>query len=419
MLETVSFFFNRAADHLGLDEQLREILLTPSRVVRVKIVTERDDGGLHHHLGFRVQHNSARGPMKGGLRYHPKMDEEHAAGLASLMTWKTAVVDIPYGGAKGGINCDPSRLSETELYRITTSFIGHIKEVIGPAIDIPAPDVNTNAQVMGWIMDEYSKYYGFSPGVVTGKPVDLFGSLGRDEATGRGVMYVLEECLKGQQKKLSDVTVAIQGFGNVGTHSARLISQQGGKIVAVSDVNGGIANDDGIDVISLLAWVKENRSVRGFPGAKNIEGSDVIAYEADVLIPAAMEEAITVDNVDTVKAGIIVEAANSPVTAAAHDALVQKGVTIIPDILANAGGVTVSYFEWSQNIQQFRWEESRVVAELDKVMRRSYRDVENIAKADGIDMRTAAFVLAIKRVAKATTSRRAIRQHLPPSLQGH
>lgn len=416
MLDTVSFFFNRAADHLGLNEQLRTILLTPKRVVRVEIVTESDAGGYLHHMGYRVQHNLARGPMKGGLRYHPSMDEDHAASLASLMTWKTAVVDVPYGGAKGGINCDPSKLSEAELYRITTAFVEAIKEVIGPNIDIPAPDVNTNAQIMGWIMDEYSKYYGFSPGVVTGKPVDLFGSLGREEATGRGVMYVLQECLQESKRKLSDVSIAIQGFGNVGSHAARLMAAQDGKIVAVSDISGGIANDEGIDIPALLNWVKEHTTVQGFPGATAIQGDEVLTYKADVLIPAALEEAITADNADAVQAKIIVEAANGPLTVEGHDILVAKGVTVIPDILANAGGVTVSYFEWTQNIQQFRWEEAKVVEELDKVMRRAYRSVSEIAARNKLDLRTAAFVLAIKRVARAAASRRAIRQHLPPTL---
>ncbi|WP_279247814.1 Glu/Leu/Phe/Val family dehydrogenase [Candidatus Marimicrobium litorale] len=416
MLDNVSFFFNRAADHLGLDEKLRTILLTPNRVVRVEIVTESDSGDLMHHLGFRVQHSSARGPMKGGLRYHPSMDEEHAASLASLMTWKTAVVDIPYGGAKGGINCDPSKLSETELYRITTTFVELIKEVIGPTIDIPAPDVNTNATVMGWIMDEYSKFYGFSPGVVTGKPVDLFGSLGREEATGRGVMYALEECLKDQNRKLEDVSVAIQGFGNVGSNAARLIAQRGGKIVAISDIQGGIANNDGLDVPALIDWVNSNGSVQNFPGAHAIDGNEIIVYKADVLIPAALEEAITTENAGRVQATIVIEAANGPVTCKAHDMLVQQGVTVVPDILANAGGVTASYFEWSQNIQQFRWDESRVVEELEKVMRRAYRNVADLALRDDIDLRTAAFVLAIKRVARTTTLRRAVSHLLPASL---
>ena len=416
MLNTVNLFFSRAADHLELGEQLRQILLTPKRVVRVEIVTESDAGGLHHHLGYRVQHNSARGPMKGGLRYHPSMDEDHAASLASLMTWKTALVGVPYGGAKGGINCDPSKLSEAELFRITTTFVELIKEIIGPTIDIPAPDVNTNAQIMGWIMEEYSKYYGFSPAVVTGKPVDLYGSLGRDEATGRGILYVLEECLKTAGRKLSDVTVAIQGFGNVGSHSARLITGQGGTVVAVSDISGGVANPKGIDIPALLDWVKENRVVKGFPGADAIDGSDVLTYKADVLIPAALEEALTATNADDVQAQIVMEAANGPLTAEAHDILVGKGVTVIPDILANAGGVTVSYFEWCQNIQQFRWELDRVNEELEKMMRRAYKDMAELAHKEGIDLRTAAFVLAIKRVARAAASRRAISQHMPPTL---
>ncbi len=416
MLEATNLFFNKAADHLELSDRLRTILLTPKRVVRVEIITESDGGELLHHIGFRVQHNEARGPMKGGLRYHPSMDEDHAAGLASLMTWKTAVVNIPYGGAKGGINCDPSKLSAAELNRITTRFVGLVKDIIGPTIDIPAPDVNTNAEVMGWIMDEYSRFNGFNPGVVTGKPVDLFGSLGREEATGRGVMYALEECLKRRGKGLSDVSVAVQGFGNVGSHASRLIAEQGGRIVAVSDISGGIANEQGLDIPQLVEWVSEHGVVEGFPGGEAIDGAAVLTYKADVLIPAALEEAINDANVDDVQAGIIVEAANGPTTPAAHDILHRRGVTVIPDILANAGGVTVSYFEWSQNIQQFRWELERVVRELELVMRRAYGDVADLAEREGLDLRTAAFVLAIKRVARAAASRHTISHHLPPAL---
>jgi glutamate dehydrogenase (NAD(P)+) len=344
------------------------------------------------------------------------MDEDHAAGLASLMTWKTAVANVPFGGAKGGINCDPSKLSQAELYRITTTFVELIKEVIGPTIDIPAPDVNTNGQIMAWIMDEYSKYYGFSPGVVTGKPVDLFGSLGREEATGRGVMYALEECLKQQGRTLADISVSIQGFGNVGSHAARLIDVAGGKIVAVSDISGGIHNDQGLDVPALLEWVAEHKVVEGFPGANAISGDEVLSCKADVLIPAAMEEAITGDNADSIQADIIVEAANGPVTPQAHDILEARGATVIPDILANAGGVTVSYFEWSQNIQQYQWEAERVTTELDRLMRKAYADVAGLAAREGLDMRTAAFVLAIKRVARAAVSRRNVSRHLPKGL---
>ena len=416
MLEETNLFFNRAADHLELPDKLRTILLTPRRVVRVEIVTESDDGELMHHLGFRVQHNSVRGPMKGGLRYHPSMDEDHAASLASLMTWKTAVVDIPYGGAKGGINCDPTQLSSQELYRITTRFVELMKEVIGPTIDIPAPDVNTNAQVMGWIMDEYAKYYGFSPGVVTGKPVDLFGSLGREEATGRGVMYALEEYLKTDGRELDDVSVVIQGFGNVGSNAARLIVEQGGRIVAVSDISGGIANEEGIDIPALIEWIAEHRVVDGFPGADAIDGDEVLTFKADVLIPAALENAITTDNAGQIQAEVVVEAANGPTTPEAHDLLHERGSTVIPDILANAGGVTVSYFEWSQNIQQFRWELERVNRELDLVMRRAYGSVARLAADTGLDMRTAAFTLAIKRVARAAASRQSISHLMPRTL---
>lgn len=417
MLEATNLFFNQAADYLEIPDQLRTILLTPRRVVRVEIITESDAGKLLHHMGYRVQHNSARGPMKGGLRYHPSMDEDHAAGLASLMTWKTAVANIPYGGAKGGINCDPTKLSESELNRITTTFVELVGGVIGPTIDIPAPDVGTNAQVMGWIMDEYSRYHGFNPGVVTGKPVDLFGSLGRSEATGRGVMYSLEEFLNTDGRKLADVSVAIQGFGNVGSHAARLIAEKGGRIVALSDISGGIANDKGIDIPALLEWMTDNDGVvTGFPGADPVDGAAVLTYPADVLIPAAMECAITTDNVSDVKAGVVVEAANGPVTPEAHEILTQRGIAVIPDILANAGGVTVSYFEWSQNIQQFRWTLDRVNQELEDTMRKAYSDVAQIATSSGLDLRTAAFVLAIKRVARAAASRRTIKKHLPASL---
>jgi glutamate dehydrogenase (NAD(P)+) len=416
MLEATKTYFHRAADVLELSDQLREIVITPMRVVRVEIVTERDNGSLMHHMGYRVQHNSARGPMKGGLRFHPSMDEDHAAALASLMTWKTAVVGIPFGGAKGGINCDPSQLSESELHAITRTFVERIKEIIGPNIDIPAPDVNTNAKIMAWIMDEYSKYYGFSPGVVTGKPVDLFGSLGREEATSRGVMYVLDESLKSQGRKLQDVSVAIQGFGNVGSHAARLLSEQGARIVAVSDIQGAIAEDEGLDIAKLFAWVAEEGTVVGFPEANAIGHDELLTYQADVLIPAALEEAITKDNAAQIRAGIVIEAANGPTTPEAHDILVEKGVLVVPDILANAGGVTVSYFEWTQNIQRFRWELETVNTELEKIMRKAYSDVAGVAARHEVDMRTGAFVLAIRRVVKAATTRTHISEELPAQL---
>ena len=412
MLEESRFYFQKAANLLGLSEKIRTLFVTPLRVIKVELITEGDDGLLQQHLGFRVQHNRSRGPMKGGLRYHPTVDEEDATALATLMTWKTAVVDVPFGGAKGGINCDPLQLSESEVHTVTRKFVELIKDVIGPNIDIPAPDVNTNATTMAWIMDEYSKYYGFSPAVVTGKPLHLFGSAGREEATGRGVMYCLDESLRDAGKSFADITVAIQGFGNVGSHAARLISEAGAKIVAVGDHAGGVANHDGLNVEKLINWVTTNRTVKGFPDADAFESSDVLTWNADVLIPAALGGVLTKDNARDVRATIIVEAANAPTTPEADEIFQERGVLVIPDILANAGGVTVSYFEWAQNIQQFRWEEKRVVNELEKIMRTAYANVKRIAAEKHTDMRTAAFVLGIGRVGKAAISRQYVSEQM-------
>lgn len=405
MLSESHFYFHKAADVLGLADKVRTILLTPRRSIKVEISIEGEDGELQTYCGYRVQHNMARGPMKGGLRYHPAMDEDHATALANLMTWKTAVVDVPFGGAKGGINCDPHSMSERDLFEVTTRFVEQMKEVIGPMTDIPAPDVNTNAKVMGWIMHEYSKYAGFSPGVVTGKPLDLFGSEGRDAATGRGVMDVLAAALEEKGKGFPDVTVAVQGFGNVGSNAALLIAEQGAKVIAVADHTGGISNDNGLDVPALDAWVDAHGGVRGFKGGEAFENTEIITWDADVLVPAALEEAIHKDNAPDVKASIIVEGANGPTTPEADEILNEKGVLIIPDILANAGGVTVSYFEWAQNIQQFRWDEERVNAELDKKMSSAYSSVRDVATEFDVDMRTAAFALAIRRVGKAALAR--------------
>jgi len=413
MLEASHYYFNKAAEILGISEKIKSILITPLRVVKVEIVTEDDAGCLMSHIGFRVQHNRMRGPMKGGLRYHPTMDESHATALANLMTWKTALVDIPYGGAKGGVNCNPRDLSTSELDRITRTFVEQIKEVIGPSLDIPAPDVNTNSTVMGWIMDEYSKYYGFSPGVVTGKPLHLFGSPGREEATGRGVMYVLEEALRDQGKSLENVTVALQGFGNVGSNAARLVAEKGATIVAVADHMGGVSNPTGLDIPSLISWTTEHRTVKGFAGGEPFDSPDVLTWDADVLIPAALEDVITRDNAGDVRAGLIIEAANAPVTPEADEILNKKGIVVVPDILANAGGVTVSYFEWAQNIQQFRWELDRVNMELSKIMRRAYDGVRKLAASRSLDLRTAAFLLAIQRVGQAAMARRHIRENVP------
>jgi len=405
MLSDSHFYFNKAADVLDLSDKVRDILLSSRRSIKVNIVVESEEDELLHFTGYRVQHNNARGPMKGGLRFHPSMDEDHASALANLMTWKTAVVDVPFGGAKGGIDCDPNSMSEKDLNMVTRRFVEHMKDVIGPTTDIPAPDVNTNAKVMSWIMDEYSKYNGFSPAVVTGKPLHLFGSEGREEATGRGVMDVLAEALKDQNRNFADISVAVQGFGNVGSNAAHLIAEQGARIVAVADHTGGVSSSDGLDILALIDWVAGTHGVKGFPGGDPFDGVEIISWDADVLIPAALEAAITKDNAQDVKADIVVEAANAPTTPAADEILNKRGVFIIPDILANAGGVTVSYFEWTQNIQQFRWEHQRINDELGKVMRKAYRSVCEIAQEKNIDMRTAAFVLAIRRVGQAALAR--------------
>ena len=413
MLAESHIYFHKAADVLGLSDKVRTILLTPRRSVKVGIAIEGEDGNLQVYEGYRVQHNNARGPMKGGLRYHPAMDEDHAAALANLMTWKTAVVDVPFGGAKGGINCDPRSLSESDLFNITIRFVEQMNEDIGPTTDIPAPDVNTNAKVMGWIMHEYSKYAGFSPGVVTGKPLNLFGSEGREAATGRGVMDVLAEALREQDKNFEDMTVAVQGFGNVGSNAARLIAERGARIVAVADHTGGVSRKEGLDVPALITWVSERGGVSEFPGGEAFDRADIITWNADVLVPAALEDTIHKDNVDDVKASIIIEGANGPTTPEAHQVLNDRGIVVVPDILANAGGVTVSYFEWAQNIQQFKWDEERVNLELDKKMRKAYQSVREVATEHDIDLRTAAFLLAIRRVGRAALARIHIKTELP------
>ena len=412
MLEASHRYFHQGAEALELPQHLREILLTPFRVVKVELVIERDDGGmLQHYYGYRVQHNRVRGPMKGGLRYHPSVDEDHASALANLMTWITAVVNVPFGGAKGGINVDPSQVTRGELDRITRAFVQHTKDVIGPTVDIPAPDMNTDASVMGWIMDEYSKYEGFSPAVVTGKPLDLFGSAGREEATGRGVAICIQEAMKEQGRTPEDLTIAIQGFGNVGSFAGKILQHEmAAKIVAVGDHAGGVANPSGLDTNALAEWVKEHRTVKDFPGGDAIDPTAVLTWDAEVLIPAAIEDVLTADNAGDVKAKLIVEAANGPTTPEADAIFQERGIDVIPDILANAGGVTVSYFEWVQNIQQFNWDVERVRDELGKIMCKAYASVREVQQDKKIDTRTAAFALAIRRVGRAAQSRVHLRQ---------
>lgn len=398
-------YFERASDLLGLNERMRYSLITPHREIKVECPLIRDDGRLATFIGFRVQHDSNRGPMKGGIRYHPQVDIDEVNALAALMTWKTAVVDLPFGGAKGGIAVDPKQLTAGELQRLTRVFTQRIHDVIGPYTDIPAPDMGTNAQTMAWLVDEYEKFHGHAPGVVTGKPVELGGSLGRDAATGRGLLYAAECLFEDQGRRVADFTYAIQGFGNVGSWAARLFHQAGGRIVAVSDVTGAVRNPAGLDIPSLFQFATEKRTVVGFPGGESFPGDQLLAEPCDVLIPAALGDVLTKDTAGMVRAKIILEGANHPTDPDADTILREKGVTLLPDIYANAGGVTVSYFEWVQNVQQYRWDEDRVNEELRKRMRAAYADLRAVRQQYRCDLRTAAFVLAVGRVAKATQLR--------------
>jgi glutamate dehydrogenase (NAD(P)+) len=403
--EATNRYFHRAADLLGLHERARHFLITPYREIKVECSFVRDGGKLATFVGYRVQHDNSRGPMKGGIRYHPQVDPDEVNALAALMTWKTAVVDLPYGGAKGGIAVDPKQLSPRELQRLTRVFTQKLADVIGPHSDIPAPDMGTNATVMAWVVDEYAKFHGHSPAVVTGKPVELGGSLGRDAATGRGVLYAAECLFEDAGRKVGDFTYAVQGFGNVGSWAARLFHQAGGKVVAVADATGGVRNRAGLDVPALTEYAAQTKGVAGFPGGEPFPSEEVLYEPADVLIPAALGDVLTAKNADRVRAKYVLEGANHPTDIEADALLQKKGVVMLPDIYANAGGVTVSYFEWVQNIQQFRWDEDRVNAELRKVMRQAFADLKAVRAEHNCDWRTAAFVLAVSRVARASALR--------------
>jgi glutamate dehydrogenase (NAD(P)+) len=403
--DQTNYYFRKASRIMDVGERIETLLATPLREVKVQVSIELDSGEIRTFMGYRVQHDNSRGPMKGGLRYHPSVDQDEVVSLASLMTWKTAVVNLPYGGAKGGVGCDPTQLSIKEVERVTRKFVDQIQDFIGPTRDIPAPDMNTNPQVMAWIMDQYSKFHGHSPAVVTGKPLDLYGSRGREAATGRGVLYVCREILRDVGLPIKGTRFAVQGFGNVGSHAARLISDDGGKIVAVSDVHGGVRNPQGLDVPALFEHVKRFGTVKGFSGGDACSSDEVLLADCEVLVPAALGGVLTGDNADHVRARIIVEGANAPVTPEADELFEKKGIVVVPDILANAGGVTVSYFEWVQNLQHVAWDEERVNAELERIMKEAYERVAQISRSRKLPLRTAAFVLAIGRVGKATVLR--------------
>ncbi|TMX02160.1 hypothetical protein EJD97_022500 [Solanum chilense] len=397
--------FRQAARLLGLDSKLEKSLLIPFREIKVECTIPKDDGTLVSYVGFRVQHDNARGPMKGGIRYHPEVDLDEVNALAQLMTWKTAVADIPYGGAKGGIGCIPKELSLSELERLTRVFTQKIHDLIGINTDVPAPDMGTNAQTMAWILDEYSKFHGHSPAVVTGKPVDLGGSLGREAATGRGVVYAAEALLNEQGKQIKDLTFAIQGFGNVGSWVAKLIHEIGGKVVAVSDITGAIKNQNGLDIPALLSHKEATGNLIDFGGGDVMNTDELLTHDCDVLIPCALGGVLNRENADHVKAKFIVEAANHPTDPDADEILSKKGVLILPDIYANAGGVTVSYFEWVQNIQGFMWDEEKVNRELKKYMTKAFGNLKSMCQSHSCNLRMGAFTLGVNRVARATQLR--------------
>ncbi|MBX3443060.1 MAG: glutamate dehydrogenase [Planctomyces sp.] len=395
-------YFDLAAETMGLSQNMRILLTTPLREVRVQVAVEMDDGQVHTYIGYRIQHDKARGPMKGGLRYHPEVDSGEVLALASLMTWKTAVVNLPYGGAKGGISVDPKQLSPGELERITRKFVDEIQDVIGPDKDIPAPDMGTNAQVMAWIMNQYEKYHGFSPACVTGKPVELHGAEGREEATGRGVAIITRALAEKLQRPLAGSTVAIQGFGNVGSHAAKILQEMGARIVAVSDAHGATQNRDGLDIASLLSHQAATGGVSGFSHGDKLTNAELLALDVDILIPAALGGVITHENAKDIRARCIVEAANGPTTPEADEELARREIVVVPDILANAGGVTVSYFEWVQNRQYFKWQLQQVRQQLEQVMTEGFQRVWSVAEEKKVSLRTAAYVLGIGRVGRAT-----------------
>jgi glutamate dehydrogenase (NAD(P)+) len=397
---------DEVASLIGLNESIHGFLRQPKRVLEVSVPVRMDDGSFRMYTGYRVQHNLSRGPGKGGIRFHPDVTLDEVKALAMWMTWKCALANIPFGGAKGGVVCDPKHMSLQELENLTRRFTTEISIIIGPEKDIPAPDVYTTPQIMAWIMDTFSMQHGFSiPGVVTGKPISIGGSLGRDKATARGCLYVVDEAMQSMQRPIEGSRVAIQGFGNAGMYAAQLMEARGYRVVAVSDSQGGVANDQGLDARGLSAHKYETGSVVGFKGGERIDNRDVLEYPCDVLVPAALEKVITAENAGRIKAKIVAEAANGPTVPEADDILFDRGIMVLPDILANAGGVTVSYFEWVQDLQANFWEEDEINERLKRKMTRAFREAHEQAQRHGVSMRKGAYCVAVNRVAEATKLR--------------
>ena len=412
MKETQSLFdmtrirFESAADVLKLPKDLRDVLTHMKRQLIVALPVRMDDGTIRVFDGYRVQHNIARGPAKGGIRYHPNVTLDQMKALASLMTWKCATVNIPYGGGKGGVTCDPKRMSRAELERMTRRYASEIAIIIGPDRDIPAPDVYTDAQTMAWIMDTYSMTMGYSSlGVVTGKPLSMGGSAGRNEATARGTLFCIREACQVIRRPLRGATVAVQGYGNAGAIAARLLRDDGARVVAVSDSKGGAYSTRGLDLAAVDDHKARTGSLVGLKGAERITNDELLEVKCDILVPAALENQITLKNANLIRARIVAEAANGPTTPGADRVLKDHNVFVIPDILCNAGGVTVSYFEWAQNLQGFFWDEAQVNKELERFMKRAFHEVHQVCRVHKCDMRTAAYVLAVGRVAEATRVR--------------
>ena len=404
-LENANRYFEEAAKILDLSRAVAVQLRTPFREVRVELTIRMDDDSIGTFVGYRVQHDNSRGPFKGGLRYHHEVDAQEVTALAQLMTWKTAVAGVPYGGGKGGIHVDTTKLSIAERERLTRAFVDKIHDIVGDHTDIPAPDMYTGPQEMAWFFDQYVKHHGYKPGVVTGKPIELGGSQGRAAATGRGCLYVCEELLARLNEPLAGKTVIIQGFGNVGSWAARLFAEQGAIVVGIADISGGYYAAAGIDIEAASAYVAKHRTLQGFEGAKRVDGTELLTLPCDVLVPAALGGVITADVAKEIQASIIVEGANGPTTPDADEILFANGVHVIPDILANAGGVTVSYFEWVQNLQHYYWDEARVNEELRRVMRAAFASTWEQAKAKAVPMRMGAYVVGIGRVFNATRLR--------------
>ena len=394
-----------ASDLLGLEPDLRKLLKEPYRELHVQVPVKMDSGKLEIFHGYRIQHNGVRGPYKGGIRYHQDVDRDEVLALATLMSWKTAIVDIPFGGAKGGIQVDPSKMSPRELQAMTRGFTSKIDLIIGPHRDIPAPDVNTDEKVMAWMMDEYGKKHGYTPAIVTGKPVALGGSLGRREATGRGVVFTIKQACRQYGIDIAKSTAVVQGFGNVGSFVAKFLYELGCKLTAVTDVNGGYYDKRGLNIPELLDYVAKNRTIAGWDKAEHISNEQVFHTKCDILVPAALGGVFTAEVARQVDCRLIAEGANNPTTKDADAIFAQNKIPVIPDILCNAGGVTVSYFEWAQNLQQYRWDVEHVNRELQIVMTRSFNEVYQLSKSRDISLRTAAYMLAIDRVAQATRLR--------------